>query len=199
MTAKRLFDVSFSLAGLIVFSPLMLFVALLIKLDDGGACFYRQVRVGRLGREFKILKFRTMCDGADRAGPSITAAGDARITRVGRWLRKAKLDELPQLWNVLRGEMSFVGPRPEVPKFVALYTSEQRRVLNLIPGITDEASLEFRDEEEMLAAVPEPARYYVEYCIPRKVAVNLAYAKNASVLKDVFVIIRTMILVWLRR
>lgn len=199
MTPKRLFDVSLSLIGLIVFSPLLLLVALLIKLDDGGVCFYRQVRVGRLGREFKIVKFRTMCAGAERAGPSITAAGDPRITRVGRWLRKAKLDELPQLWNVLKGEMSFVGPRPEVPKFVALYTVDQKQVLNLTPGITDEASLEFRDEEEMLAASPEPVRYYVEHCIPRKVSINLAYAKNASVLTDISVIIRTIVSIWFRR
>lgn len=196
---KRIFDVVFSVVGLMLLWPVFLLVALLVKLDDRGTVFYRQVRVGRWGREFRIVKFRTMREGADKAGPSITAARDVRITRVGHWLRKAKLDELPQLWNVLRADMSFVGPRPEVPKYVALYTPEQRKVLELIPGITDEASLEFRDEEELLAAAAAPGRYYVEYCIPRKIMLNLAYARRAGLLRDMGVILRTVCSVWLRR
>ena len=197
--AKRAFDVIFSAAGLILLWPLVLLVAFLIKLDDRGPIFYRQPRVGRLGRGFRIIKFRTMRQGADKAGPSITAASDSRITRVGQWLRKIKVDELPQLWNVLRGEMSFVGPRPEVPRYVALYTPEQRRVLELTPGITDEASIEFRDEEALLAAAADPESYYVDYCIPRKIAINLAYAKRANAFQDMAVIIRTIRSVWLRK
>lgn len=196
---KRVFDVAFAVAGLALLWPLFLIVALLIKLDDRGPVLYRQIRAGRWGREFRIVKFRTMRDGADKEGPSVTAEGDSRITRVGRWLRKTKVDELPQLWNVLRGEMSFVGPRPEVPKYVALYDLEQRKILELMPGITDEASLEFRDEEGLLATASDPGVYYVEYCIPRKIALNLSYAKKASMLRDVEVIARTITLVWLRR
>jgi len=118
---------------------------------------------------------------------------------VGRLLRKSKIDELPQLWNVFRGEMSFVGPRPEVPKYVALYTSEQRKVLELTPGITDEASVEFKDEESLLAAAAAPERYYIKYCIPRKIALNLAYARKANLFRDMIVILRTIGSVWLRR
>lgn len=195
---KRAFDIVISLVALILLWPLLLAAALLIKLDDRGAIIYRQVRVGRFGSEFRIVKFRTMRERSDVAGPSITAACDPRITRVGRWLRKTKLDELPQLWNVLRGEMSFVGPRPEVPKYVALYTAEQKRVLDLAPGITDEASVEFKDEESLLASASDPEKYYVEYCIPRKIALNLAYAKKATVFQDAKVIIRTINSVWFR-
>lgn len=197
--AKRVFDVLLAACGLAVFWPLFLLLALLIKLDDGGTVFYRQARIGCLGRSFKITKFRTMRCAADNTGPSITTARDPRITRIGHWLRKAKLDELPQLWNVLCGEMSFVGPRPEVPVYVALYTPEQRRVLELIPGITDEASLEFRDEEGLLARASDPEKYYREYCLPRKIELNLAYAKRANVIEDMKIISRTIRSVWLRR
>lgn len=197
--AKRVFDVFFAMVGLILLWPLFLAVALLVKLDDRGPVFYRQVRVGRFGREFRIVKFRTMREGSDRAGPSITAARDPRVTRVGHWLRKAKLDELPQLCNVLRGEMSFVGPRPEVPKYVALYTEEQKKVLELRPGITDEASIEFRDEELLLATAPDPGKYYVEHCMPAKIALNLSYAAKANLFRDLHVIFRTICSVWLRR
>ena len=195
---KRTFDLILSLVGLASIWPAFLAVWLLVKLDDGGPIFYQQERVGRHGRVFRIIKFRTMNVGSDKAGPSITAAGDQRITRIGRLLRKAKLDELPQLLNVFCGEMSFVGPRPEVPKYVALYTPEQRRVLDLRPGITDEASVEFRDEEELLAAAADPEIFYVENCLPRKIALNLAYAKRANVFRDLLVILRTVRLVWLR-
>jgi lipopolysaccharide/colanic/teichoic acid biosynthesis glycosyltransferase len=196
--AKRTFDLFISLVGLALVGPVFLVVWLLVKLDDGGPVFYRQERVGRLGRLFRIIKFRTMSVGAETAGPSITATGDRRITRIGRLLRKTKIDELPQLWNVLRGEMSFVGPRPEVPKYVMLYTPEQREVLALRPGITDEASVEFRNEEELLAAAADPESFYVTQCLPRKIALNLAYARRANVFRDLFVILRTVRLVWLR-
>lgn len=197
--AKRGFDVLFAGIGLALTAPFFLAVWLLIRASDGGPGFYRQQRVGLHGRTFAIIKFRTMRVGADKAGPSITKAGDNRITAVGRWLRKTKLDELPQLWNVLCGDMSFVGPRPEVPKYVALYTREQRRVLELRPGITDEASVAFRDEEALLAAAANPEQYYVDYCIPKKIMLNLAYADRASLWRDVWVILRTIGAVWLRR
>ncbi|MFO1449158.1 MAG: sugar transferase [Opitutaceae bacterium] len=197
--AKRGFDLFLALVGLVLAAPLFLLVWFLIKLDDGGPLFFQQERVGRHGRLFRILKFRTMCVGAEKRGLSVTAAGDQRITRTGRGLRKTKLDEVPQLWNVLRGEMSFVGPRPEVPKYVALYSPEQRRVLDFRPGITDEASVAFREEEALLAAADDPERFYVQTCIPQKIALNLAYAEHASVWGDIGVIFRTVGAVWLRR
>jgi lipopolysaccharide/colanic/teichoic acid biosynthesis glycosyltransferase len=264
---KRLFDLVFSVIGLVVLSPLLLLVAMAVKLSSRGSVLFRQQRVGKDGRPFYIVKFRSMVVNAEKAGPSITPDGDPRITRIGRILRKTKMDELPQLWNVLAGEMSFVGPRPEVPVYVARYTAEQRRVLELKPGITDLATLEFRNEEEILrekaemlkaeklksevrkeeSAEVEPAgggrrtdhgplvtgpeetedgrrwtengprttdhglgdkaesrktengdsgdgmeRFYIEYCLPRKIELNLAYAKRASVWQDVLIILRTL-------
>jgi lipopolysaccharide/colanic/teichoic acid biosynthesis glycosyltransferase len=147
---KRLFDIVFAAVGLVVLSPLLLLVAVAVKVSSRGPVLFRQERIGQGGRAFYIVKFRSMVANAENAGPSITPEGDPRVTRIGRFLRKTKLDELPQLWNVLVGEMSFVGPRPEVPKYVSQYTPEQRRVLELKPGITDLATLEFRKEEEML-------------------------------------------------
>jgi lipopolysaccharide/colanic/teichoic acid biosynthesis glycosyltransferase len=195
--AKRGFDLFFALAGLILTAPLFLLIGLLIKWDDGRMVFFRQTRVGQSGRRFQILKFRTMNVGADQAGPRITASGDRRITPIGRILRKSKIDELPQLWNVLKGEMSFVGPRPEVPEYVQLYTDRQREVLALKPGITDEASISFRDEERRLAATADPERFYIEHCLPRKIELNLAYARRANIFRDFWVIVRTLGSVWL--
>jgi lipopolysaccharide/colanic/teichoic acid biosynthesis glycosyltransferase len=149
---KRLFDIFFAALWLVVLSPVLLVLAVLVKVSDGGPMLFRQRRIGQGGRPFYIVKFRSMVVNAENAGLSITAQGDPRITRMGRILRRTKLDELPQLWNVLVGEMSFVGPRPEVPRYVAHYTLEQRRVLLLKPGITDLATIEFRREEEMLKA-----------------------------------------------
>src|SRR5215510_12321364 len=134
ISAKRLYDLFFSFCGLVVLCPLFLVIAVLIRISDGGDIFYRQLRIGRLGRPFRICKFRSMTSAADQAGPAVTKDGDARITRIGRILRKTKLDELPQLWNVLKGEMSLVGPRPEVPRYVERYTLEQREILNFKPG-----------------------------------------------------------------
>lgn len=189
---KRVFDFGMALLGIFVLFPIFLFIAAAVKIGDGGPIFYRQERVGRKGRHFRIWKFRTMSVGADKVGPSITKRGDLRVTRVGRILRSTKLDELPQLLNVLVGEMSFVGPRPEVPRYVAVYTDEQRKVLELIPGITDLASLEFRDEESLLAAAPDSERFYREYCIPKKIELNLAYAAKSSVLSDIRLIMNTV-------
>jgi lipopolysaccharide/colanic/teichoic acid biosynthesis glycosyltransferase len=197
--AKRVFDLLFAGFAISLLWPIILVVWLMVKLDDGGPLFYRQIRVGKKGRPFRIIKFRTMGIGAERTGPSFTVSGDHRITRVGRMLRKSKVDELPQIWNILRGEMSFVGPRPEVPQYVALYTSEQRRVLAFRPGITDVASIAFRNEETLLAAAPNAERFYVEHCLPEKIALNLAYADRANVFRDFLVIFRTIGLVWLGR
>ena len=190
---KRLFDIVFSVVGLVVLSPVLLVLAVVVKVSDGGAVLYRQARVGQFGKAFRIVKFRTMVVDAERVGLGITKDGDPRITRVGRFLRKTKLDELPQLWNVLRGEMSFVGPRPEVPQYVAKYTLEQRRVLELKPGITDLATLEFRNEEVLLRGAADTEEFYVRYCVPRKVELNLAYAARASVWEDTKIILRTVV------
>lgn len=151
-----------------------------------------------MGKEFRIWKFRSMRVNADKFGPSITSSGDARVTRVGRFLRRTKLDELPQLINVLNGEMSLVGPRPEVPKYVKIYNESQREVLKLQPGITDEASVAFHNEEELLAKADDFEKYYIEYCVPRKIQLNLAYARQRrGLLDDIRVILRTIRAIWL--
>ncbi len=179
--------------GVLILSPLLVLLALLIKVSDGGPVFYRQTRIGQYGKPFRIWKFRSMVMNADRLGPGIGKDGDPRITRVGRFLRKTKLDDLPQLFNVLAGNMSLVGPRPEVPEYVAQYTPQQRQVLALIPGITDLASIEFRNEEEMLDAAADTESFYVSHCIPKKIALNLAYAARANVWEDVKIIVRTIL------
>jgi lipopolysaccharide/colanic/teichoic acid biosynthesis glycosyltransferase len=194
---KRLYDLFFSGAGLFVLSPLFLVLGVMVKCADGGPVFYRQVRVGRGGRPFRIVKFRSMVVDAERLGISVTRDGDPRITRVGRFLRKSKLDELPQLWNVFVGEMSLVGPRPEVPKYVERYTPEQREILRLKPGITDLATLRFRNEEELLRGAQDTERFYVEYCVPRKIELNLEYARRAGLWADTKIIVWTL-LPWLK-
>lgn len=188
---KRLFDIASSGAGLILLSPLLLALAVAVKLGSPGPIFYRANRVGRYGAPFKLLKFRSMVINADQIGPAVTGAADPRITRVGRFLRRTKLDELPQLINVLRGEMSVVGPRPEDPRYVALYTEEQRQVLNVRPGITSPASVAYRNEEAMLVD-DDWEKYYVEQIMPAKLAVDLEYARNASLWRDVRVILGTL-------
>jgi len=190
---KRLYDLFFATLGLLTLGVPLLIVALAVKLGDGGPVFFLQDRVGQGGRRFKIRKFRTMVVNAEKLGLSITSGGDRRITRVGKFLRRTKLDELPQLWNVLRGDMSFVGPRPEVPRYVDIYTPAQRAVLDLKPGITDLATLEFRNEEELLRQAPDPERFYIDYCIGRKIELNLAYARHAGILDDTVIILRTLL------
>jgi lipopolysaccharide/colanic/teichoic acid biosynthesis glycosyltransferase len=196
LAVKRAYDLGFSFCGLMLLSPLFLVVAALIKLGDGGTVFYRQTRVGLRGRLFSIWKFRTMVPDADRTGPFVTEAGDARITRIGRFLRRTKLDELPQLWNVFKGEMSLVGPRPEVPRYLRQYTPEQRCILNCKPGITDLASLCFRDEEILLRSAARVEEFYLQHCVPRKVELNLEYARNANLLSDTWVILQTICPYW---
>ncbi len=194
---KRLFDLAVSGAGLVMTSPILLAAAIAVKADTPGPAFYSGLRVGKDGRTFRIFKLRTMRPGADQAGPAVTAGGDVRITRVGRFLRRTKIDELPQLLNVLRGEMSLVGPRPEHPDYVAHYTPEQRRVLAVRPGMTGPTALAFVDEEELLRGT-DPAAAYVTHVLPQKLAVDLEYVDRASLKGDMAILGRTVYVV-LRR
>lgn len=189
---KRLYDILLSVLGIIFISPLCVLIGVVVKLSDGGDILFLQERIGRHGIPFRILKFRSMVPDAASHGPAVTAGNDPRITFVGRWLRHYKLDELPQLVNILRGEMSFVGPRPEVPRYVELYSSEQRQVLELRPGLTDPATLEFRNEEELLRNVENVEQYYIEYCVPRKIELNLQYMLQANLWSDTVIIVRTV-------
>ncbi len=192
--AKRLFDLVVSALALLLLAVPMLLVAAWIRLDSPGPVFFRQQRVGRHGVPFAIHKFRTMRHGADRAAPGLplTVGDDARITRAGRWLRRTRVDELPQLLDVLRGDMSLVGPRPEVPRYVALYPPALReRALAVRPGITDPASLAFIDEAALLAAAADPEREYIERILPLKLASAAAYAERATLASDLVVLGRT--------
>ena len=189
---KRLFDILASGFGLLVLSPLFLVLAVWIPLDSQGPVFYRQTRVGRGGRDFRIFKFRTMRVGADK-GSLVTIGGrDPRVTRAGDFLRRLKLDELPQLINVLIGDMSLVGPRPEVRKYVDLYTPEQLHVLDVRPGMTDAASIKYRNESELLGQVEDPEDYYIHVVMPDKLAINLDYVRNHSFWGDIRLIFKTI-------
>jgi lipopolysaccharide/colanic/teichoic acid biosynthesis glycosyltransferase len=191
--AKRLFDLVGALLGLALLAPLLLLVALAIRLDSGGPVFFRQERVGLGGRLFRIHKFRTMTASAAPGGGLLTVGADPRITRVGAMLRDKRLDELPQLIDVLRGDMSLVGPRPEVPRYVALYSAEMRsRILRVRPGITDPAALEFRDEATLLERAADPEREYIVNILPRKLALQAAYAESATLMTDLAVITRSL-------
>jgi lipopolysaccharide/colanic/teichoic acid biosynthesis glycosyltransferase len=189
---KRTLDVGAAALGLVLLGPLFLVIALAIAIEDGGPVFFRQQRVGRGGELFRVWKFRTMRVDAERTGGQLTVGHDPRITRVGRWLRGGKLDELPQLVNVLRGEMSFVGPRPEVPRYVALYSPEQRAVLDERPGITDPASLRYYDESVVLANATDPEGLYVSQVMPEKIRLNLEYAARATPMTDLFIVLSTL-------
>lgn len=189
---KRAFDLVASAFGLLLLWPVFLVVAVLVKAEDGGPVLFRQERIGRQGRPFWILKFRTMTIDAPSRGPAITAHGDARITRIGGLLRRAKLDELPQLWNVLRGDMSLVGARPEVPRYVELFRAEYNEILRLRPGITDPASIRFRDESELLAASEDPETTYIERILPEKLRLARDYVRNASPAYDVQLVLTTL-------
>ncbi|HET6518817.1 MAG TPA: sugar transferase [Geminicoccaceae bacterium] len=193
--AKRALDLLGASAGLLLLlAPAALAVALAVKLDDGGPVFFRQTRIGRHGVPFRIWKFRTMVVDAGRRGGPLTVGRDPRVTRVGRVLRRTKLDELPQLLNVLAGGMSLVGPRPELPEYVRLYTPGQRRVLDLMPGMTDPASIAFRHEADLLARAADPERFYVERIMPEKIRLNLAHAaRGGGVPSDLRVILATAI------
>lgn len=200
MFAKRAFDLLLAGLGLLLLSPLLIAIALWIKLDSPGAVMFRQQRVGLHGRLFLIHKFRTMAADAPACGPQITVGADARITRAGRFLRATKLDELPQLWDVLRGAMSLVGPRPEVPRYVALYPSDLRAVvLSVRPGITDTASLEYRDEARLLAEAADPDQCYVEQVLPAKLRLSARYVQTRSFVGDLALVWRTVLAVAGRR
>ncbi|MBK7820130.1 MAG: sugar transferase [Tessaracoccus sp.] len=187
---KRAFDVVSSAVGLVVLSPVFLVVAILIAAQDRGPVFFRQERVGRYGRPFRIHKFRTM--RVANAGALITSADDNRITRVGAFLRTTKLDELPQLIDVLAGDMSVVGPRPEVPRYVAMWGDDARaEILSVRPGISDPAAIAFRNEQDELAAADDPERHYVEVILPQKVAMYLDYVRTRTFVGDLRVILRT--------
>ena len=188
---KRLFDFAAALAGLVVLSPLMLVLAVLVRATSPGPALFIQERVGRHGRLFRCAKFRTMCAGAQAQG-TVTTATDARVTAAGRFLRRWKLDELPQLWNVLRGEMSLVGPRPEVGRWVEAYPERWARILAVRPGITDPASIEFRNEEEILRRSADPERTYREEILPRKLALYERYVKEQSWWGDVAILWKTV-------
>lgn len=184
----RFCDIVFSAIGLLLFSPLFLIVYILIRCESKGGGFYCQQRVGKDGRMFGLYKFRSMRTGSDKKGLITVGGHDSRITRMGYFIRKYKIDELPQLWNVLKGDMSLVGPRPEVKKYVDLYTEEQRRVLSVRPGITDYASIEYVDENEILGNAEDPDRVYVEEIMPAKIKLNMRYIENRN-LNEYFKII----------
>ena len=189
---KRFLDIVFSLLVLLVGLPFGLVIALLIVVDSRGPVFYRQSRVGRNNVDFQLFKFRTMCVGADRGSLITVGDDDARITKVGAFLRKYKIDEFPQFLNILRGEMSVVGPRPEVRKYVEMYTPEQMRVLSVRPGLTDYASIRYVDENALLAKSDDPERTYIEEVMPDKLKLNLQYIDEQSLWVDAKIVLKTL-------
>lgn len=188
---KRAFDLAAAIFGLLILSPLLICVALGVKLTSPGPILFSQIRVGRGGKLFRAYKFRTMIAAASQMGSSVTVEDDPRITRLGTILRKSKIDELPQMWNIIRGEMSFVGPRPDVPEIVAMYSPEMRRVLEYPPGITSIASLHLRNEEAILALVPDPGQAYVEVLVPIKVKLAMEHVLRDSFWFDLSVLAQT--------
>ena len=195
---KRLLDIVGSSLALLLLFPLFIVFALLVAITSPGGAFFGQVRVGRGGREFRLWKFRSMRPDSEGKGQITVGGRDPRITGIGYVLRKTKVDELPQLWNVFIGDMSIVGPRPEVPKYVAMYTAEQRQVLNVRPGITSMASIAYIDENEVLGRSSDPERTYVEEVMPAKLALDMKYVQKASLLLDARIILRTMVRVIIR-
>ena len=189
---KRIFDILLSGIGILLLLPIFLFVIIWIKADSKGSAFYRQLRVGQFGKDFSLLKFRSMRTGSDKAGLLTIGGRDPRVTRSGVFIRKYKIDELPQLINVFLGHMSLVGPRPEVRKYVDLYNEAQRRVLLVKPGITDLASLEYFDENDLLAKSDHPEKTYIEVVMPHKLELNLQYIDQSGLLADVQIILRTI-------
>jgi len=192
VNVKRFFDIVASLTGLVLLSPFLLLVAIAIKAGSRGPVFFRQIRSGQFNKPFWILKFRTMVTDAEKIGAQVSSGDDPRITRVGGFLRKYKLDEFPQLINVLKGDMSIVGPRPELPRFVAVYEDDYREILQVKPGITDFASLEYKDENELLKAAEEPERKYLEEILPVKIGYYHKYLKEQSLKTDVTLILKTL-------
>ena len=190
---KRVFDIIASLCGIIITGVFLVIISLVIKFTSKGPIFFKQSRVGKDGMLFQILKFRTMVVNAESLGKQITIGNDNRITKVGHFLRKYKIDELPQLFNVFIGDMSLVGPRPEVPKYVELYTDEQRRVLVVKPGITDLASIRYRNENELLGKADNPEELYINIIMPDKLKLNLQYIDKSNIFLDVYIIVKTIV------
>lgn len=189
---KRLFDFVFSLIGLLILSPVLIILSFCVVIDSRGGIFFKQVRVGKEGRDFFLFKFRTMFSNSDKKGLLTVGIRDSRITRIGYYLRKFKLDELPQLLNVLLGDMSLVGPRPEVRKYVELYNKEQLVVLSVKPGITDYASIEYANENELLGKSDNPNKLYIEEIMPAKLMLNMKYIANPGILTDIKIIFLTI-------
>lgn len=189
---KRLFDIVCSFFGLLVLSPLFVFLSLWVGLGSKGGVFYKQKRVGRFNKDFTLYKFRSMRVGSDKKGLLTIGGKDSRVTKAGFFIRKYKLDELPQLLNVLKGDMSFVGPRPEVRKYVDMYTERQLKVLDVRPGITDLASIKYRNENDLLAAADNPEQYYIDVVMQDKLALNLQYIETRSFFGDIKLIFRTI-------
>lgn len=188
---KRCFDVTASFFGILFLLIPFAAVAVAVKCSSRGPVFFRQVRVGKNGRKFRIYKFRTMVADAEKKGMQITVGGDSRVTEIGRVLRKTKVDELPQLFNVFAGQMSFVGPRPEVPHYVDMYSDYQKNVLRIKPGITELASIVYRDENDVLAKSEDPERTYIEEIMPEKIKLNMQYMQKMNVFYDIYLIFRT--------
>ena len=188
----RFFDIVFSFTGLIILSPLLLIVAVWVKIDSKGPVLYRQIRVGLHNIDFRLLKFRSMRINADKAGLLTVGGRDSRITTAGYWLRKYKIDELPQLINVLKGDMSLVGPRPEVRKYVNMYTETQKKVLMVRPGITDMASIAYKKENELLAGSPDPEKTYIDQVMPAKLKLNMVFIENPTLTNYFKIIFKTL-------
>lgn len=189
---KRCVDISGALFGILLVFPFLLPLMLMVALESKGGIFYRQLRVGRGGKDFRLYKIRSMYVNADKKGQLTVGKRDPRVTRSGSFIRKFKLDEFPQLINILKGDMSFVGPRPEVRKYVDLYTPEQLRVLNVRPGLTDPASLQYYNESEILSSYPDPEKAYIEIVMPHKLALNLEYIEKGNFFFDLKIIFRTI-------
>lgn len=190
---KRFFDTLFSLLTLIILSPVFLLISMLIMLSSKGGIFFKQERIGKNGNPFNLFKFRTMKPGSDKLGLITVGGRDPRITGIGYFLRKYKIDELPQLFNILKGEMSFVGPRPEVKKYVDRYSEEQKKILNIKPGLTDYASIEFYNESEILAEYDDPEQAYIKEIMPKKLSLNLKYIQESGFFTDCKIMAKTIL------
>ncbi len=189
---KRLFDITASFFGIIILSPLLIFIGLWVGLSSKGGVFYKQIRVGKNNKDFKLYKFRSMRVNSDKQGLLTVGSKDSRITKAGYFIRKYKIDELPQLFNVLKGDMSFVGPRPEVRRYVDLYSKEQMKVLSIRPGITDPASIKYRNENDILSSQSNPEEYYIQHIMPDKLKINIDYINTQTFIKDIKIIFQTI-------
>lgn len=189
---KRLFDITASFFGILILSPLFIFIGLWVGLSSKGGVFYKQIRVGKNNKDFKLYKFRSMRVNSDKQGLLTVGSKDSRITKAGYFIRKYKIDELPQLINVLKGDMSFVGPRPEVRRYVDLYSEEQMKVLSVRPGITDPASIKYRNENDLLSSASNPEQYYIQHIMPDKLKINIDYINTRTFFKDIKIIFQTI-------